>query len=68
MRKIVTVQLWVDDDWAQDGDAVYMNDKSIKEDITNELKHCWHNFDIINYDVMEIINERCDRSGKRISV
>ena len=58
MRKIVTVRLWVDDDWNKGKPDDYMNDSGIRRDIEQELSCCWHNFDIINFETMEINNEK----------
>lgn len=58
MRKVVALYLWVDDDSVPGGDEHYMQDKGIKEDIEAELGYCWHNFDVVKFETMEIANER----------
>ena len=59
MRKVVTLRLWVDDDWNKGKpDNYYMSDDCILSDIDQELSCCWHNFDIISFETMEINNEK----------
>ncbi len=60
MRKVITVRFWVDDDWCGDPEVAknYMDNDKIKEDIQTEIEYCWHNFEMINFETMEISNEK----------
>ena len=59
MRKMITLQLWVDDDMTPNGGTCYMNDNDILDDIYKELKRCKHDFEITKFETMEIHNEKC---------
>ena len=53
MRKVVDVRLWVEDE-----DEESLTDESLRDDIQVELNYCWHDFNIIGFETMEIANEK----------
>lgn len=53
MRKIINIKLWLETD-----DSTYLDDDFILKDISEELGYCVNNYDIVNFETMEIANER----------
>lgn len=53
MRKIINIKLWV-----ETNDSTCQNDDFILKDISEELGYCVNNYDIVNFETMEIANER----------
>lgn len=53
MRKIINIKLWLETD-----DSTYQGDDFILKDISEELGYCVNNYDIVNFETMEIANER----------
>ena len=63
MRKVITLRLWIDDDWSKGSSGDYMDDDKILEDICAELEYCNHNYEIIKFETMEIANEKATKNA-----
>ena len=61
MRKIITLQLWADDDYLpkEKQGGYEMCDDILLQDLQQEIGSCWHSFEITKFETAVIANAKC---------